>query len=237
MQTPFKLSIIYPVKSLQEDVMVLEVIEGYAKDFRIEHIIVSSEISDENYSLPPNARIDILPTQCRAERLNRGIALAKAQMLILHHPRSQLQSEGIAHFLENDVEGWGGFTHQFIENHPFYCFTSWYSNSLRADLRSIFYLDHCLFVEKRLLEKIGAIPEIDIFEDTELSLRLRKLWPSTRLKYLSKTSAVRFEKNGKLLQGLKNQWLKILYLLKVDHARMNRYYESKLNLNSRYTDE
>ena len=74
---------------------------------------------------------------------------------------------------------------------------------------------------------------MDIFEDTEICTRLKN-YKSKRLKSISTTSAVRFEKNGVFKQSLINQYLKLLYLLKIDHKKMNKLYEKKTKLNSNY---
>ncbi len=109
-------------------------------------------------------------TTSRAKRLNTGIQHAKGDMLLLHHPRSLLSVDSFAE-LQNNQEDlyWGAFTHKFDLNHPLLKFTSWWSNKVRGDLRHIFYLDHCLFIRKEIFEQIGLIPEVDIFEDTDLS--------------------------------------------------------------------
>ena len=100
----------------------------------------------------------------------------------------------------------------------------------------IFYLDHCIFIQAELIEQIGLIPEIDIFEDTELSKMLRSICEGWRLEFYSLTSAIRFEKNGIVRHALKNQILKWKYYLKADHKKMNLSYEEKVALNARYDD-
>ena len=85
---------------------------------------------------------------------------------------------------------WGAFTHQFSISHPLLNFTSWYSNHIRGGLRSIYYLDHCLFAQKQLLLDVGLLPDIDIFEDTEICLKLRIQGKPIRLPFISQTSAV-----------------------------------------------
>jgi GT2 family glycosyltransferase len=129
---------------------------------------------------------------------------------------------------------WGAFTHQFSISHPLLDFTSWYSNYIRGGLRSIYYLDHCIFAQKQLLLDVGLLPDIDIFEDTEICLRLKKQGKPIRLPFISQTSAVRFQVQGIYQQALKNQYLKWLYYFNRSDTKMNRLYEKGLELNTKY---
>jgi glycosyltransferase involved in cell wall biosynthesis len=173
-------------------------------------------------------------TTSRAGRLNAGIQAATGEMILLHHPRSVLPLNGIQHLIDHANElQWGAFTHHFDVDHRLLAFTSWYSNHVRGDVNHIYYLDHCLFARKELLLKVGLIPEVDIFEDTEICKKLRKLTPPIRLPYSSTTSAIRFIKNGIWRQAILNQKMKWMYYFKTDHKKMNKNYDN-LNLNSTY---
>ena len=177
-----------------------------------------------------------IDTTSRAKRLNIGIESAKGEMLLLHHPRSLLSVDAISELQVNQEDlYWGAFTHKFDLNHPLLNFTSWWSNKIRGDLRHIFYLDHCLFIRKEIFEQIGLIPEVDIFEDTELSLMLRSFCEPLRLEGKSLTSATRFSTNGIWKQALLNQVLKWKYYFKFNHKEMNKSYEKNTKLNSDYT--
>ena len=175
-------------------------------------------------------------TTSRAKRLNIGVQKASGSMLLLHHPRSILSVDIINELkLDQDLQ-WGVCTHRFDFSHPLLKFTSWWSNKIRGDMRHIFYLDHCFFIRAEIFEAIGLIPEVDIFEDTELSLMLRSYCPPIRLDGISLTSSVRFKSNGVWKQAWGNQVLKWKYYFKQDHKRMNKKYEEKTALNSKYQD-
>ena len=171
----------------------------------------------------------------RAARLNAGILESTGDMILLHHPRSLLSVYAIHELkLEQDELYWGAFTHKFDMNHKLLKFTSWYSNHVRGDKRKIFYLDHCIFARAEIFEEIGPIPEVDIFEDTELCKMLNTVCDPIRLDPFSTTSAVRFFKNGIWTQAIKNQILKWKYYFKVDNKRLNKEYEKKVALNAEY---
>jgi glycosyltransferase involved in cell wall biosynthesis len=172
----------------------------------------------------------------RAGRLNEGIRQASFDLVLLHHPRSILTPKAIYALIQQSVTiEWGAFTHRFDLSHPLLSFTSWYSNIIRGDWRGIYYLDHCIFAQKKLLVEVGLLPDVDIFEDTKLCLRLRKRNKGKRLAYISQTSAVRFVSRGIYRQALKNQYLKWQYYFNISDRKMNQSYENKLPLNSKYS--
>ncbi len=205
----------------------------------IEIIIVDSYSTDGTYEFLKQFDLKIIQvkTTSRAIRLNTGIKEASAKMVVLHHPRSYLSTDAID-FLNTyqDRYEWGAFTHKFDTAHPLLRFTSFWSNFGRAR-RGIFYLDHCIFAKKDLLIKMNYIPEVDIFEDTALSLGLRKQAKHQLLPFESTTSAIRFQKNGMWKQSYLNQKLKWKYYFNIDHKKMNKTYESGLTLNTDYKDE
>lgn len=206
----------------------------------IEVIIVDSASSDGTVDLINKFNFKIIETKVnsRAKRLNLGIQASTGDMLLLHHPRSLLSVSAIHELIQDEEElYWGGFTHKFDHSSLLLKFTSWYSNHIRADKRHIFYLDHCIFAKREFFDEMGKIPEVDIFEDTELSKIFRSYSDSIRLDGISTTSAIRFTKNGIMKQALKNQILKWKYYFNMDHKKMNKEYEENLDLNSSYKDE
>jgi glycosyltransferase involved in cell wall biosynthesis len=173
-------------------------------------------------------------TTSRAKRLNLGMENAQGEMLLLHHPRSLLSVNAIATLKNEKDLYWGVFTHRFDHVHPLLKFTSWWSNNVRGDLRKVFYLDHCFFVRKEVIDEVGYMPEVDIFEDTELSLMLKSYCDPIRLDDISLTSAIRFKKNGVWKQAIHNQILKWKYYFKFNNKVMNKAYEKNTSLNSSY---
>ena len=167
----------------------------------------------------------------RGERLQDGINACRADMILLHHPRSLIDREGIEWLRDNAATlSWGGFTHAFDSDHFLLRFTSWYSNRVRA-ARGVLYLDHCIFFKRELLTR--PIPPVPIFEDTELSYILRESSGTAPviLPFSSVTSSVRFATNGVFWQAILNQWMKLNYLLGRSYHDMNSSYERGLQLN------
>lgn len=222
MQNGFFKKIISLISSMKHEIIV---VDGFSTDGTYEF-------------LKQFERIKLIQTSetSRAAKINIGIKASTQKMILLHHPRSLLSTKAINYLDSNQYFlNWGGFTHKFDQIHYLLKFTSWWSNNVRADISNIIYLDHCIFAQKYLLNRINLLPEIDIFEDTELSKRLREIYPPKRLPYYSKTSSIRFKSNGIWKQALMNQKLKLQYLFRFNHLKMNQKYEKGLNLNSKYS--
>lgn len=170
----------------------------------------------------------------RSERINLGVLKVKNEIILLHHPRSILEPSALDELakISSDIK-WGAFTHKFDRKHYLLKFASWYSNTQRGDKDKIYYLDHCIFIRKEVANRIFPIPTMDIFEDTEISIRLKE-YKSKRLTSISTTSAIRFNKNGVLRQCLMNLYLKHKYKRNTDHKQMNSLYEKNTKLNNNY---
>ncbi len=177
----------------------------------------------------------------RAQRLNAGIEASVGEFVLLHHPATLLPAETALKqaeaILRDSTQSavWGGFAHSFDMDHWLLRFTSWYSTWVRSRQR-ILYLDHCIFVRRQLLIEIGAVPNLDIFEDTALSLALAQWGKPAIAPGQVTTSARRFRARGIYRQALLNQLLKLMYLTRQDPTRINWLYESRSQINVSYTE-
>ncbi|MBD0335088.1 MAG: glycosyl transferase [Cyanobacteria bacterium Co-bin13] len=189
----------------------------------------------------PQWRILETDAQNRAQRLNAGIYASSGEIVLLHHPATLLP-ERIAlaqiEALMVDAEVvWGGFHHSFDLDHWLLRFTSWYSSRVRSHYSHILYLDHCIFARRSLLEKIGGLPDMDIFEDTVLSQQLSQFGAPVLLPEKIVTSARRFRQRGIYRQALLNQLLKGMYHARLDPSWMNWLYERQSQINVAYKDQ
>ena len=209
-----------------------------SKISNLEIICVDGKSTDGTLDLLNKYKVKLIETRShsRAHRLNIGIQACSCDLILLYHPRSFVDPAGIKYLKKNSQDLlWGGFSHQFDKKHWLLKFTSWYSNEVRARLREIFYLDHCIYFKRSLLpEDQQVVNEVVIFEDTLFSQKLSRLAPAKLLEFSSTTSAIRFNKNGVFRQALLNQVLKVCFLLGLSDELMNKVYEKGLALNSKY---
>ena len=170
----------------------------------------------------------------RAQRLNLWLQKAEWDIILFHHSVAKIQWDSFATIekvlRDND---WGWHTHSFDLENPILRFTSWYSNNMRWK-RGILYLDHCIFANKTLLDELGGFPDMDIFEDTAFSEKMRKKSCPIIIDEKIVTSARRFTKRGIIKQSFLNQWLKLCYYAKLSDKKMNKSYEQDDGFNVTY---
>ena len=178
------------------------------------------------------AKVLVMPNSTRGKRLHVGAEHSNGRMLFFHHPRTIIPREAVEYLILKVNElSWGGFTHQFDSSSFLAQWTSWYSNEIRIKKRGIVYLDHGIFVQTPLYRRSGGFPDFPIFEDTALSMQLRKLQPPTLLPQKSVVSSIRFKKNGWVYQTALNQLMKLGYLFGISPKTLYKMYERGLWLN------
>ncbi len=233
------LSIVIPTLNEAKHGYLEKIFDALCSIKGVEVIIVDGGSSDGTQKLC-RSRADIyclMENSSRGQRMNYGYKMSTGDILLFHHPRSFISKHAVEELKKKYAAArknfWGGFTHQFVRDSMGLRFTSWYSNSIRRKISGVIYLDHCIFATRDLIEKAGGFPEREIFDDTVFSKRLHKFFKPKLLKNKSITSSVRFDKNGFLLQGVLNQFMKVCFYFGMSDSRMNSIYEKGLNLNNR----
>ncbi|MEL7332549.1 MAG: glycosyltransferase [Cyanobacteria bacterium J06560_2] len=203
--------------------------------------VVSPSADDTLKIIQRFPTVQIIQTNAsnRAQRLTVGIEASQGAYVLLHHPATLLpEKEALnqASALLKEAAVWGGFVHSFDWDHWLLQFTSWYSTRVRSR-QGILYLDHCIFARRQVLMEIGGVPDMDIFEDTALSLALSQKGKAAIAPASVITSARRFRQRGLYRQALLNQLLKLMYYANLDPKHLNRLYESKSQINVGYSAE
>ncbi len=181
-------------------------------------------------------RVISFPNSNRAERLNKWLEQIKWNIVVFHHPVSILPKNTFFKIQKKmSWENiWGAYSHSFDMQNLLLDFTSWYSNNVRGKLKSILYLDHIIFAKTDVVKKVWGFPNIDIFEDTIFSQRMRKISRPVILNDKIITSARRFTKKWIWKHALLNQYLKVMFHLWSWDKKMNTLYEKKEWFNVNY---
>ena len=198
-------------------------------------------ILDEYAMRSPEIQVVRSQAKNRAQRLNDGISVSTGDIILLHHPATLLPERIAIVLIEQTlVSGnhsgnhWGAFCHSFDFTHWLLHFTSWYSDNVRVKQKGIVYLDHCPFIDCQVLTEIGNVPDLDIFEDTVLSDRLRQFSKPVLAQGKVVTSARRFHQRGIYQHAMLNQLLKMCYHFNIDPKFLNRIYEKRYSINTKY---
>ena len=232
-----RLSIVFSSLNEESNPFFVKSLERLSKHNACEVICVDGGSEDKTEQIVKDNGAKFISTNqnMRSERLNTGIKAALANLVLLHHPRSLIEDQGIEYLIDNAEKlKWGAFRHSFNNPNLALKITSWYSNQIRGKLKEIYYLDHCIYCQKEILEQAGLIDPVAIFEDTLLSKKLSKIAKPKLLVFKTTTSAIRFEQNGIFRQVLLNQYLKLKFQLGFSKDKMNQLYEKGIELNSKY---
>ena len=218
-----------------------EILENLSTQEGEKQIIAAiSDSADDTLSIVqqfPDVEIIQTDASNRAQRLNAGIDASCGEWVLLHHPATLLPKKTALVAAQRALADavWGGFTHSFDWDTWLLRFTSWYSNEVRSR-SGILYLDHCIFARRAALIEIGGVPDMDIFEDTALSLALKRLSIPVVVEEKVVTSARRFRDRGLYRQAALNQLLKMMYHANLDPQRLNWLYERKSQINVGYEE-
>lgn len=151
----------------------------------------------------------------RAVQMNAGAASAAGGAYLFLHADTQLPRGGTAAVLDAlsrpGVIG-GAFRHRFTEPGMGLRVISAGSN-LRSRLWGTLYGDQAIFVRRESFAALGGFRPLPIFEDADLSARLRAHGRLVLLPLAVRTSARRF------LRGGMGRTLLGMMRLKLDHAR------------------
>jgi hypothetical protein len=96
---------------------------------------------------------------------------------------------------------------------------------LRCSLLRLPFGDQGLLIPQQLYQQIGGYKPIELMEDVDIVLRLRRS-RMIMLRCHAVTSALRYRRDGYLRRILRNQLCLAMYLLRVPPARIARVYSS-----------
>lgn len=217
------LSIIIP--ALNEAPAISKCLQSvFSQGLACEVIVVDGGSRDgtPDLVLPP-ANVISAP-RGRASQMNAGARLATGEVLLFLHADTVLPSGGLKSLMQamdKSTAPGGAFRLAFEPTSPLLDFFAWCT---RFRFRLFHYGDAAIFVRREVLEKLGGYADLDIMEDLDLWLRLRRVGRPLILPLAVTTSARRFEKRGVIRQQALTVGLVALWLLGADHRKLADWY-------------
>ncbi len=196
----------------------------------VEIFVVDGGSTDETVAIALSEKVTVLHShQGRGSQLNRGAAIANAEILIFLHADTVVSNDMFdvlrRSFSDRMVEI-GTCRLAFDMEHPLLQLYA-----LCARLKSFWttFGDQCIVCRKSFFELIGGFPALPLFEDVAL---LRSARNRTRIRSFPTTvvtSARKFIENGIVRQQLRSGVLLTLFALGVPPAPLAlRYYRKTI---------
>lgn len=178
-------------------------------------------------ALPPgSARVVRSDQRGRALQMNAGAAAARGEVLIFVHADTLLPPGGLAAMeaalCASEVVG-GGFRLAFRERHAGLALVAAWA-SARSRITRIHYGDQAMFLRRVVFERLGGFPEVPLFEDQRMAVRLRREGRVVTLPLAVRTSGRRLLRSGIVRTSLRFAVLKARHALGADPARLAADY-------------
>ncbi len=191
-----------------------------------EIIVVDGGSSDNTIKEASKYAKVISSEKGRSNQMNAGAKASSGEVLWFVHSDSILNTKSIIYINEaiNKGKVGGGFNLYFYDMDTLFMKFVEVTSNMRGKFMKLVYGDQGIFVRKDIFESIGGFPKLEIMEDWEFSLRLRKKGKMTMINTKIGTSARRFKNGGQLKTLLLMHKMKILYSMGVDSEKLSKMY-------------
>ncbi len=195
----------------------------------MEIIVVDGGSSDNTVSLiNPDVKLIHAP-RGRASQMNEGARLASGETLLFLHsdtrlPHNFLQQLELA-LSDSNLVG-GAFKVKIDQPGLFFYLASLGSN-LRATATGIYFGDQAIFARKDVFHEIGGFPLIELMEDWEFSMSMRRVGKTQLLPGPVTTSARRWLIHGKWRTAWLMHKIKTLYLMGARPSDLKKIYSDR----------
>jgi len=163
----------------------------------------------------------------RASQMNAGAALARGEVLLFLHADTRLPLDADERILRGFAAGarqWGRFDVRIEGESRLFPLIAFFMN-LRSRATGIATGDQAMFVRREAFERVGGFPLLELMEDIELSLALKRLSRPLCLGVKAVTSGRRWERRGVLRTVFLMWWLRIAFFFGSSPANLARLYD------------
>ena len=219
-----KTSVVIPV--LNEQARIGQLLDALA-GCDLERVVVDGGSEDDTI-----ARVRAHGAEClvrsapgRGRQLDAGWRAASGDVVVLLHADTRLEPgwpQAVREALRDPRVAGGAFRLRF--DSPRMAFRVIEAGAwLRARLGGLPYGDQALFARRELLERLGGVPHVPIFEDLDLARALRRAGRLVLLSQRAWSSPRRYER-GVVRAVLRNQLALAAWLVGLDRERVAHWY-------------
>jgi rSAM/selenodomain-associated transferase 2 len=177
----------------------------------VEVIVVDGESRDDSAAVARQLGATIIETSPgRGHQLNLGFLTARGRWIWMLHADTVVSQAALTFIRSSRVPGWGRFDVAFDPDSIGMKIVAAFMN-FRSRLTGICTGDQGIFVDRRLLERVGGIPEQPLMEDVELCRRLKALSSPVASRVRLVSSARRWHRNGTVRTIIRMWSLRLRY--------------------------
>lgn len=226
-----KLSFILPTLNeanvVQEQLMRLQLF----REAGHEVILVDGGSSDGTVRLATGLVDQLLVTAPgRSLQMNAGAASATGELLVFLHVDTELPADAavlITRAIAAPEFEWGWFCVRLGNSKlPFKIIAA--CMNLRARLTFVCTGDQAMFVTRQLFNRVGGFPRVPLMEDVAVSKLLRRKSTPNWITRPVIASSRRWERHGIVRTVVLMWWLRLLYFMGVNPARLLSMYYTKV---------
>lgn len=180
-------------------------------------ITIAEEICDHIVTSPPG----------RGHQLNTGADKAKGDLLLFLHADTILP-DNFDNLISGNLDeskqfSWGFFKVQLSGKNTIFRLIETLIN-IRSGLTAVSTGDQCLFMTKKMFDRVNGFSQIAIMEDVDISKRLKAICKPIIISSPVITSSRRWEENG-ILKTILLMWvLRFLFFIGVSPNTLKSYY-------------
>ncbi len=219
------ISIIIPVLNEEKTIEKLLVQINELKEDK-EIIVVDGGSRDRTSSIASRYAKVIHSQKGRANQMNAGVKKASGDILWFIHSDSMINGHALDDIEKTIEAGYigGGFSLYFYDFDSILMRYIAKTSNWRAKYIGLFFGDQGLFVKRHIFQQVGGYPLIEIMEDWELAMRLKRVDKMKLLGSLIGTSGRRFKKKGVFKTLLFMHKIKFLYMIGVPPDKLSEMY-------------